>query len=591
MQKRVYNESSWNLKDLLKSHEGKEFDSVLADLENKVKKVESSKSKLTNNISSEKVLQIIKDIEEVEKICSRLGAYSYMWFSTDTKSQDARTLQNKISQLGADVSNRIIFFSLWFKQLDDNNADRIIKESKDYKYYFEKLRLQKPHTLSEKEEKVINIKDITGSSVLNNLYNMITTSFVYEFEVDGKLKKMNYSELSKYIRSPKAKERKSSYDALLKKYADNKDVIGEIYKAILTDWKNESLKLRDYKSYISPRNLSNDISDKAVNAMLNSVKKNSKVFHRYFRLKAKLLGMKKLTRYDIYAPITVKEKNISYDEAVKMVLSCYNEFSPDMAKLASKIIDEEHIHSLVSDSKKGGAYCYDIHPEITPYVFISFTGKERDVSTLAHELGHGVHDLLTHNVPTLLSHPPLILAETASVFGEMILSDKLLEKEDNNKNKQALLASKLDDIYATVLRQAFFILFEMEAHKAVDEGANIDKISEIYSKNLKEMFGDSMDVSDNFSLEWSYIPHIFATPFYCYAYSFGNLLTLALYQMYKKEGKSFVPKYIKFLSYGGSKKPSEICKELNIDLESEKFWDQGFVVINSMIDELEVLTK
>ncbi|HIH26296.1 M3 family oligoendopeptidase [Candidatus Woesearchaeota archaeon] len=591
MQKKVYKESFWNLKDLLESHEGKEFDVVLADLEKKVKKVESYKNVLNNDISSDKVLEIIKDIEEVEKLCSKIYAYAYMWFSTDTKSQEARALQNKISQLVADVSNRIMFFSLWFKQLDDKNADRIIKGSNEYKYYFEKLRLQKPHTLSENEEKIINIKDTTGNSILNNLYNIITTSFMFDFVIDGKVKRINFSELSKYVRSTKAEDRKQAYDLLMNEYEKNKDTLGEIYKAIVTDWKNESIKLRKHNSYISPRNLGNDISDKAVECMLNSVKKNTKVFHRYFKLKAKLLGMKRLSRYDVYAPIFGIEKDISYNEAVNMVLESYNEFSPEMSSMAKKIIDYEHVHSITSDVKKGGAYCNDIHPGIVPYVFVNFTGKDRDVSTLAHELGHGVHDLLTHNHSSLLAHPPLILAETASVFGEMILSDKVLEKEKDKINKQALIASKLDDIYATIIRQTFFVIFEMEAHKAIDDGATIDKVCDIYLANLKEMFGDSIDVTDNFKIEWAYIPHIFATPFYCYAYSFGNLLTLALYQMYKKEGKSFVPKYLKFLSYGGSKKPSEICKELDIDLESEKFWDQGFVVINDMIDELEGLTN
>ncbi|MEK6904309.1 MAG: M3 family metallopeptidase, partial [Nanoarchaeota archaeon] len=295
--------------------------------------------------------------------------------------------------------------------------------------------------------------------------------------------------------------------------------------------------------------------------------------------------------YDIYAPVAGREKKYSYSEGTKLVLDCYKDFSPETARLALRVLSEKHIDSVVDDGKMSGAFCYGVTPNITPYVLVNYTGKERDVMTLAHELGHAIHDLLSSKNSILMFHPPLILAETASIFGEMIVTEKLLGDARSRKEKTALLTSKLDDIYASIIRKAFFVMFEQDAHKAADEGATVDELSGIYLKNLKEQFGNSVKISDDFRSEWMYIPHIYHTPFYCYAYSFGNLLTLALYKMYKEQGKKFVPKYLKFLSYGGSKKPAKIGKELGINFEDARFWQKGFDMVKDMIDGLEKTSK
>ena len=420
---------------------------------------------------------------------------------------------------------------------------------------------------------------------------MVTSSFKFEFKINNEIKTLNESQLSSYAYNPDPKLRAQAYQVMFKNYEKNKDVLGEIYKNVISNYINEYVKLRKYKSSISRRNLGNNISDKAVETMLNVCKKNIKIFQRFFKLKAKLLNVKKLNRYDISAPLSDSEENYSYNDAVNLVINCYTSFSPELANLALKIINEKHIHSKLSDSKRGGAYCLDAMPGITPYVFLNYDGKAKDVITLAHELGHGVHGLLAHSNTALTYYPPLILAETASIFGEMIVTDKLLTEEKNNKEKQALIESKIKDMYGSIIRQAYFTLFELEAHKAIENGVTVDGLSEMWLNNLKEQFGDSVEVPEEFKYEWLRVPHIYESPFYCYAYSLGNLLVLALYQMYKTEGKSFVPKYLKFLSYGGSKKPEEICKELGIDLSSEKFWQKGFDVINEMIDEFENVTK
>src|SRR3989344_1860197 len=454
MKKQVYKQDIWNLKDLLKTHKGPEFENLLKLIDGDVKKFEKYREQLNPNISAEKVIEIIKSSERIEVQLSKIGAYSAMLFSIDTKSQEARTFKDRVTQHFAELGNRMMFFSLWFKKLDEINAQRIIQHSGEYKYLLEQSRLTKDYALTEPEEKIINLKDTTGVSKLNQLYDTITNNFKYEMNINGKKKILNQSQVMQYVRNSNPKLREQAYKVILKKFEENKDILGEIYKGIVTDWKNECLTLRKYKSHITPRNISNDISDKAIETMLNVCKKNAKVFQEYFKLKAKLMKVKKLSRYHIYAPIHGTEKKYTFNDAVNMVLNCYEQFSPEMAKYASQIINENHLDSLLGESKMSGAYCMDISPGVTPYVLVNYTGTERDVSTLAHELGHGVHDLLAHIQVPLLSHAPLILAETASVFGEMIVTEELLKQEENNKAKQLLISSKLDDIYATVIRQS-----------------------------------------------------------------------------------------------------------------------------------------
>ena len=365
MQKQVFKQEDWNLRDLLKAHKGKEFDLYLKNLDKDVKKFESYRKELKNNISPEKLLEIIKHGEDIDCQVSKISSYAHLKFSVDTKSQEARSFKDRMQNYFADIDNKILFFQLWFKNLDNKNADKLIRSSGKYKYYFEKLRLTKDYVLSEHEEKIINLKDATGADALNSLYNIITSSFKYEFKVNNEVKILNQSQIVSYATHPDKELREQAYKIILETYQKNKDVLGDIYKSRATDWKNTFLKLRNYSSPISPRNLGNNISDKAVKTMLDICKKNTKVFHRYFKLKARLMNVKKIHRYHVYAPLLEKQRQHEYRDAINLILECYNSFSPKMAELALKIINEKHIHSKLSDSKVGGAYCYDIMPGVT----------------------------------------------------------------------------------------------------------------------------------------------------------------------------------------------------------------------------------
>jgi oligoendopeptidase F len=489
----------------------------------------------------------------------------------------------------------LLFFDLWFrKDLDKNNENRLVEGAPPiYRDYLIHERSMSKYTLNESEEKIINILDVTGMNALIKIYDRMSNAFEFEYiETRGKkkIKKhfTNKEKLISLVRSSKASERVAAYKALLSTYKKNSGVLGEIYLNRILNWHNEFIELRKFSTPISVRNLSNNISDDSVSALLNVCRANSKVFQKYFTEKAKMLGVKKLERYHLYAPLkTQKREKIEYGKALKIVLEAFEEFHPEFKSIVQTLVSQKHIHSKLQDNKQSGAFCSTVSPSINPYVLLNFDGTLRDISTMAHEFGHAIHSVLASDKPITVQHPSLPLAETASVFGEMILNERLL-KNVNKKEKRILLAEQIDDFYATILRQAYFTIFEIDAHDMVgrDSSTTSDQICDLYINNLKSQFGVSMKLSDDFRYEWLYIPHFYHSPFYCYAYSFGNLLVLSLYQQFKKEGNEFIPKYLRILSSGGSRKPEDLLQENGIDITKERFWQKGFDFVNEHIQNL-----
>jgi oligoendopeptidase F len=347
------------------------------------------------------------------------------------------------------------------------------------------------------------------------------------------------------------------------------------------------IDLRGYTSPISVRNLGNELPDAVVDTLLEVCRRNTGLYQRYFQLKAKLLGMHRLRRYDIYAPVAHAEKTIEFEAAAQLVLDSFRQFSPQIAQAASRVFEQNHLDFEARPGKRGGAFCYSVTPKHTPWVLVNFTGRIRDVSTLAHELGHAVHAILASGHSVLNYHAPLPLAETASVFAEMLLSDRLLREEGDPLVQRDLLMSILDDAYATVQRQAFISIFERTAHDRIEAGCTSEELASLYLQNLTEQFGEAVEISEEFAWEWITIPHIYHSPFYPYAYSFGQLLVLALYQQYLNEGDNFLPRYLKLLSFGGSAEPQAILAEAGLDITSPDFWQGGFNVLQSYLNRLE----
>ncbi len=591
MNERVYKQGRWSLADLIPSADrpediGSEY---LDQLESALSDLEGKRTILSPNISTDDFSEILAIVERIGSLMRRLGAYGQLWFAEDTANQDALSFRGRVESVLADAHNRTLFFELWWKGLDDTAAERLIAVSGDLSYYLNSLRRYKPYTLSEQVEQVINIKDLNGVEALVTLYEMLTSGFTFEIEVDGEVKSLTRSQLMTYARDSRPELRQRAYKELYRVYGENSTVLGQIYQHIVRDWADEQVDLRGFSSPIASRNLRNDIPDAAVDVLLDVCRDNVSMFQDYFRLKAGWLGMDHLRRYDIYAPVGSSEETYPFNEAISTVFSSLNAFSPTLASHAKRVLNEGHLDSEVRTGKYGGAFCYGVLPGLTPWVLTSYNGKIDDVSTLAHELGHAVHALMAADHSPLTFHSSLPLAETASVFSEILLLEHQLESESEPGLRREMLARFVDGTYATVARQAYFVLFEREAHALIKAGATIDALSERYLANLNDQFGDAVELSDEFRYEWVSIPHIYSTPFYCYAYSFGQLLVLALYKRYKKEGKTFVPKFLKILAYGGSKSPQEILAEAGIDIVSSEFWQGGFDVLQGMIDELSEL--
>ncbi|MGQ0605769.1 MAG: M3 family oligoendopeptidase [Candidatus Nitrosotenuis sp.] len=587
----MYKQGRWSLTELASDHKSPEFARQISVLEAKVKDFERIKSTLRPTITSKDFFKIIRNIEDLAEDASRLGGYASLLYSSDTQSDEATSLLTKISKLESEIENKTLFFDLWWKRkIDERNANRLIKDAGNLQEYLRHKRLLAKYSLSEPEEKIINTLDVTGSTALVKLYDKITNAFEYIITINGKKKKLTREQLSVLVRSTNPNLRKTAYQTLLGKYHINKGVLGEIYQNLVLNWKDEGIEIRKYSSPISIRNIGNDIDDKTTRILLDVCKKNSGVFHEFFAFKAKSLGLKKLRRYDLYAPSAkkFKEKNYSYEKASKLVLDSLNKFSPTLSSHAEKIFSQNHIDSQIRPGKRDGAFCSTVSPKITPYVLVNYAGKSKDVFTLAHELGHAVHSQAASKQSILVSEASLPLAETASTFSELLLYDNIVDKMSDTE-KAAILSEKIDDIYATVMRQAFFTIFEVDAHKQIADGTTIEELSKTYLANLKSQFANSIELSDDFAIEWSCIPHFFHTPFYCYAYSFGNLLSLSLFQMYQREGKKFEKTYIEILAAGGSKKPEALLSQYGINISAAKFWQDGFDYIKSQVKELVLI--
>ena len=577
---------AWDLSDLL-SRPDRDAERMLGELDQRVSQVESWRAKLASDLPSDSFQTILRLVEDIAAQSATLSAYAYLWFSENTKNLQARAFKTRIEERLAALHNRIVFFDLWWQSVDETNAARLLAASGDLRYHLETIRRFKPHTLSEPEEKIITIKNTTGRSAVNTLYDVLTNGLTFTLALNGKKKTLTREQLSAYVRSPKARVREAAYKELHRVFGGQQDLISEIYAALVNDWKNENLTLRRFSVPVAARNLSNDVPDEAVETLLSVCANNAGLFQEYFRLKARLCGIKPMNRYHIYAPHPADRGRYRYQDAVRLVVEAYRGFSPKLADLVARVIDERHLDARAKPGKLSGAYCYSVVPGRTPYVLLNYTGEARDVATLAHELGHAVHGMLAAGHSVLTFHATLPLAETASVFGERILSDALMAQETRKSVKQGLLLAQLDDIYATVIRQAYFVLFEKTAHEMIAKGATAKDLGVAYLDTLRRQFGKAVPVPDEFRWEWLSIPHLFGSPFYCYAYSFGNLLVLALYRQYQRQGPPFVPRYLNLLAAGGSKSPEAILTDVGVDIRSADFWQSGFDTISQMVSELD----
>ncbi len=590
MTEKTYTQSPWNLNDLFESFDDPRFEATFKEIEQGVEDFQGYREKLTPDISEDLFVSILKTYERFYRLAVRLNGYAQLAFAGNTQDQEAQAAAARVDQFQAEMSNQILFFDLWWKALDDDNAQRLLDVCGDYRYWLVAMRNFKDFTLSEPEEKIINIKDVTGFRALNMLYDSMTNRYTFKIKVEGEEREMTRGELMALTREPDPDLRAKAYQEIFRVYEKDAPILSQIYQAIARDWHNENVKLRGFNSPISVRNLVNDIPDAVIETLLDVTRRNTKHFHRFFHLKARLLGMDKLRRYDIYAPVEKSDKKYDFKQATDIVFESYNEFDPMFADLARQIFDAEHVDSEVRKGKMSGAFCATITPDLTPWVLLNYQGRPDDVATMAHELGHGIHSLMARDHTALTQHACLPLAETASTFGEMLLVDKLMEEESDKAVQRDLLFRQMDDAFATILRQNYFSMFEKTAHDLIAKGAQLNDLDEAYLENVKDEFGDSVEVPDEFRREWVMIPHFYNVPFYVYAYAFGQLLVLSLYKQYHQEGEAFKPRYMQILSAGGSVAPIALLKNAGMDVTTAAFWQGGFDVIGEMVTKLESLT-
>lgn len=600
----TYQLSPWDLTELLPAPSEEAIAAGLAEVEAEVARFEAARPLLTPSaadaadaantagVDRGELLGLMRRYETIHERLNRLLGYGSLWFSEDTRSRAAQSYRNRIEQAATGLLNRILFFELWWKSLGDDEAAALLPagaEHADFRHFLADLRRFTPFTLDERVEQIINVKDTNGIGGALTLYSMLTNRLEFQLEVDGERLSLTRDALMSYAFSPRAELRAAAYRELYRVYEGEATVLGQIYVNRVRDWYAENVEVRGFASPIAVRNRFNDVPDAAVDVLLEVVAGRADLFRRYFRLKARGLGAERLRRCDLYAPVAASDREVPFPEGVASVLDTFREFHPEFARHAERVFAEGHVDSEIRKGKRGGAFCSTVSPRFTPWVLVNYAGKVRDVATLAHELGHAVHSMLAAGHSPLTQHASLPLAETASVFAEILMTDRLLRASADPLVRRELLMASLDDVYATVLRQAYFVRFELAAHEAILAGRSVDDLNALYLDNLREQFADSVELTPEFQYEWLSIPHIFHTPFYCYSYSFGQLLVLALYRRYLEQGEAFKPGYLKLLAYGGSARPAEILAEAGIDIADPAFWAGGFAVVEDRLAELEAI--
>lgn len=576
----------WDLSVLYKNID---FSSIKNDLEQfltKAKKlVENYENKINESIEAETVKKLLVEIENILDGLSRPMQFSSLLFAEDTSNTKYQQLYSISSQYYSKIEELLSPLNSEFAKLSDEKLKSLSNEITEYSNFFNKILDEKKHILSKDAEKILAATSISRRDAVSELYEKITSSYTFDIEIDGKIQHLTDSEIRSLRRSPDGQLRKKAMKILFEKYEKDNLVINGLYNIVVKDYDTEA-RLRNYKTPISMRNMENRVSDESVEKLIDVTVDNVDIVHKYYKWKSEKMN-ESLTPADIYAPLDKNQKKYSFDEAKEIVLDAYFEFDEKAGKIVKEFFEEKRIHSKISKGKMGGAFCSYYTPQIKPFVLVNFTGQMSDVMTLAHELGHGLHGSLSSKQTFLNYHTPLTMAEIASVFGEFLVFEKL-KNQLKGEDKKFFIASKLEEIFATMFRQNMFARFEIKSHDLISKQgmATWDELSNIYEEELKIMFGNSVKITPEYKFEWSTIPHIFHTPFYVYAYNYANCLVIALYEKYLEEGKTFVPKYLELLESGGKDKPEKLLEKVGININEEKFWQKAFDFLRKMLEEV-----
>ncbi len=539
-------------------------------------------------LSPEQLRTMLQEYEAIYELAAKVGSYAHLFWSANTTDPARGALMQRATERESRLSQELVFVELEWANAPDDVAQKLIEspELARYRHYLEKARLYRPHVLSEPEEKVLAEKSVTGRSAWERFFN--ETHSAATFELDGE--KLSKEKVLSKLHAPDRDLRKRAAASVTAGLRDLSRTSTYILNNLLADKASDD-RLRHYESWISARNLANEVDDQVVEALVRAVTGRYDIVARYYRLKRRLLGLDELFEYDRYAPLPAAQHFYPWEETRQIVLDAYRAFHPRMAEIAGWFFERHWIDAAMRPGKIGGAYSAGTVPSVHPYVLLNYEARPRDVMTVAHELGHGVHQALSREQGMLQMHTPLTTAETASVFGEMLVFQDLMRRESDPQVRLTMLTGKLEDSFATVFRQVSMNRFEDAIHAARrNEGElTTERYNALWLDTQRAMFTDSVSLTADYGLWWSYIPHFINTPGYVYAYAFGELLVLALYARYQQVGAEFPGKYLEMLSAGGSNWPHEIVRPLGVDLNDLNFWKDGLQILDDMVSEAEKL--
>lgn len=582
--KNLKNIPTWNLSDFYSSISDKKISADLKKIEKDTKKFVSDFAGKINKISAPKLFEAIQNYEKISENIGKISSYSYLIYAADLSNQKNISFYQNISEALIGIESQLIFFTIELNEVDEKKLKN--PALKKYQPFIRDSRIFKKYQLSNELEKFSLEKNITGRNAFVRLFDETVNNLKFSYR--GKV--LSSQEIFDLMSNSDEKVRKDAAKAIGKTFEENSKIFAFITNILAKD-KAIDDSWRKFENPISSRNLSNFVEDEIVEILLKSVKKNyQKISHRYYKIKAKMLGKKVMNYWDRNAPLSKAEnKLITWESAQNLVLEAYAEFSPEMKKIGEMFFKKNWIDAEVRKGKDSGAFSHPCVPSVHPYILMNYQGKVRDVMTLAHELGHGVHQYLASSQGYLMAGTPLTLAETASVFGEQLTFQKILKNEKDPQKKKLIIAAKVEDMINTVVRQIAFLEFETKVHKARKNGEiSLEKICEFWMEVQKESLGSAFKFDDEYKYFWCYIPHFIHSPFYVYAYAFGDCLVNSLYGVYKSDKvKNFEEKYLQMLGKGGSQHHKEMLEPFGLSIKDEKFWQSGLDVISDYIDQLE----
>ena len=582
---------TWNTTLLYPAPDSPELEADLGSFEQRAADFRDKYFEKVATLDNRALIASIQEYESMQTRMTKPFCYAHLLFADDSGNETYRALSQRCSELGSRLSQQLLFFELELMELDDARFEsfRAFPAAAPYIHFLEGIRKFRPHTLKENEERLLTRKDLTGVRAFTKLFDELSASFSYQMELDGEQQEFTGEELLSLLHHTSADVRFRAMTTFLERHGEHGIVYNAVFNNMALDHGQE-MELRQYSTPIQPTNIGNEIPDEAVEHLMCVTEANYGLAQEYFRIKAGMLKMERLRNCDVYAPVTETERSYAFEEAKNLVVDSYRDYDQEFGNIVDAFFAERRVDVLPRTGKSGGAFAMGISPEAPPFLLLNFTGTLRDLATIAHEAGHGLHFVISQKQSMLNYHAPLPLAETASVFGEMLLTRRLLDNEKDPIVRRSLLCAKIEDIIATTFRQTVLTRFELRLHNERTDGLlSNDRIAEIWLEENGKLYGDSVEMIPAYRWGWSYISHFIHSRFYCYSYTFAELLVLALFQKYREEGDAFKPGYRTLLESGGALSPADTARLAGIDITDSGFWQKGYDVLAGLIEELKLI--